>query len=145
MKEFKFTIHCNEYEVEIKQLEEGIGKIEVNGTLYEVELHKKEEKASKTPILMRSPVPTAKGAHKIKKSKGGFFKVTAPLPGNVLQVFVKEGDEVKKGDKLLLYEAMKMENTVVSEKVGHVKTIKVKPGEAVLQDDLLIELELEQE
>lgn len=44
MKEFKFTIHGNEYEVEIKQLEEGIGKIEVNGTLYEVELHKKEEK-----------------------------------------------------------------------------------------------------
>ncbi|MEE4259749.1 MAG: biotin/lipoyl-containing protein [Bacteroidales bacterium] len=144
MKEFKFTISGNEYEVEIKQLEGGIGKIEVNGTLYEVELHKKEEKTSKTPILMRTPVPTSQGAHKIKKSKGGLFKVAAPLPGNVLQIFVKEEDEVKKGDKLLLYEAMKMENTIFSEKTGRVKSIKVTAGDAVLQDDLLIELELEQ-
>ena len=143
MKEFKFTISGNEYEVEIKKLEGGIGKIEVNGTLYEVELHKKDEKTSKTPILMRTPVPTSKGAHKIKKSKGGLHKVIAPLPGNILQFFVKEEDEVKKGDKLLLYEAMKMENTIVSEKAGRVKSIKVKPGDAVLQDDLLIELELE--
>lgn len=143
MKEFKFTIHGNEYEVEVKQLGDGIGKIEVNGTLYEVELHKKEEITSKTPVLMRSPISTSKGAHKIKKSKGGLFKVTAPLPGNVLQIFIKEGDKVNKGDKLLLYEAMKMENTVVSEKAGLIKTIKVKPGDAVLQDDLLLELEQE--
>jgi biotin carboxyl carrier protein len=143
MKEFKFTISGNEYEVEILKLEGGLAKIEVNGTLYEVELHKKEEVASKTPILMRTPVPTTKGAHKIKKSKGGLYKVVAPLPGNVLQVFVKEEDEIKKGDKLLLYEAMKMENTIVSEKSGRVKSIKVKAGDAVLQDDLLVELEQE--
>ena len=54
-----------------------------------------------------------------------------------------KNDEVKKGDKLLLYEAMKMENTIVSEKSGSVRSIKVKAGDAVLQDDLLIELELE--
>jgi biotin carboxyl carrier protein len=143
MKEFKFTINGNEYEVEILKLESGLAKIEVNGTLYEVELHKKEENVSKTPILMRTPVPTAKGAHKIKKSKEGPYKITAPLPGNVLQVFVNVNDEVKKGDKLMLYEAMKMENTIISEKSGHVKSIKVKAGDAVLQDDLLIELELE--
>lgn len=143
MKEFKFTISGNEYEVEILKLESGLAKIEVNGTLYEVELHKKEETTSKTPILMRTPVPTAKGAHKIKKSKDGPYKIMAPLPGNVLQVFVNINDEVKKGDKLLLYEAMKMENTIVSEKPGRIKSIKVKAGDAVLQDDLLIELELE--
>ena len=143
MKEFKFTISGNEYEVEILKLDGGLAKIEVNGTLYEVELHKKEETASKTPVLMRTPVPTAKGAHKIKKSKEGPYKVMAPLPGNVLQVFVNVNDEVKKGDKLLLYEAMKMENTIVSEKSGRVKSIKVKVGDAVLQDDLLIELEQE--
>ena len=143
MKEFKFTISGNEYEVEILKLDGGLAKIEVNGTLYEVELHKKEETASKTPILMRTPVPAAKGAHKIKKSKEGPYKVMAPLPGNVLQVFVNVNDEVKKGDKLLLYEAMKMENTIVSEKSGRVKSIKVKVGDAVLQDDLLIELEQE--
>ena len=61
----------------------------------------------------------------------------------MLQVFVNVNDEVNKGDKLLLYEAMKMENTIVSEKSGRVKSLKVKAGDAVLQDDLLIELELE--
>ncbi len=142
MKKFKFTIRGNEYEVEVKKLEDGLAKIEVNGTSYEVELHK-EEKTSKTPILVRSPVPTSKDAHRIKKTKGGLFQVKAPLPGNILEIHVKEGDEVKKEDKLLLYEAMKMENIVLAEKAGRVKSIKIKPGDAVLQDDVLIELELE--
>lgn len=142
MKKFKFTIRGNEYEVEVKKLEDGLAKIDVNGTSYEVELHK-EEKTSKTPILVRSPVPTSKDAHRIKKTKGGLFQVKAPLPGNILEIYVKEGDEVKKEDKLLLYEAMKMENVVLAEKAGRVKSIKIKLGNAVLQDDVLIELELE--
>ena len=143
MKKFKFTIRGNEYEVEVKNLEDGLAKIDVNGTSYEVELQK-EEKTSKTPILVRHPVPTSKDAHKIKKTKGGgTLQVKAPLPGNILDIYIKEGDEVKKEDKLLLYEAMKMENTILAEKVGRIKSIKVKPGDTVLQDDVLIELELE--
>jgi len=140
MKKFKFTIRGNEYEVEVKKLEDGLAKIEVNGTSYEVEL---QEETSKTPILVRSHIPVSKDAHRIKKSQGGLFQVKAPLPGNIMEIHVKEGDEVKKEDKLLLYEAMKMENTILAEKEGRVKSIKIKPGDAVLQDDLLIELELE--
>ena len=142
MKKFKFTIRGNEYEVEVKNLEDGLAKIDVNGTSYEVELQK-EEKTSKTPILVRHPVPTSKDAHKIKKTKGGTLQVKAPLPGNILDIYIKEGDEVKKEDKLLLYEAMKMENTILADKVGRVKSIKVKQGDTVLQNDVLIELELE--
>ena len=142
MKKFKFTIRGNEYEVEVKKLEDGLAKIEVNGTSYEVELQE-EEKTSKTPILVRSHIPVSKDAHRIKKSQGGLFQVKAPLPGNILDIYIKEGDEVKKEDKLLLYEAMKMENTILAEKEGRVKSIKIKPGDTVLQDDLLIELELE--
>lgn len=140
MKRFKFTIRGNDYEVNVKKLEEGLAKIEVNGTLYDVELHK-EQKVSKTPVLVRPPVPVAKDAHQIKKTEGEIFKVKAPLPGNIMKVFVQEGDVVKKEDKLLLYEAMKMENTLLSEKEGKVLAVKVREGDVVLQDDVLFELE----
>jgi len=141
MKKFKFTIRGNDYEVEIKKFEDGLAKLEVNGTAYNVELQE-EEQTSKTPVLVRSVIQRPENAHKIKKTNPGLFKVIAPLPGNILQVFVKEGDEVKKDDPLLLYEAMKMENKLLAEKDGIVKTIKVAAGDAVLQNDLLIELEL---
>jgi biotin carboxyl carrier protein len=141
MKKFKFTIRGNDYEVEIKKFEDGFAKLEVNGTAYNVELQE-EETTSKTPVLVRPVIQKKKDAHKIKKTNPGIFKVIAPLPGNILQVFIKEGDEVKKGAPLLLYEAMKMENKLLSEKDGIVKAIKVATGDAVLQNDVLIELEL---
>ena len=141
MKKFKFTIRGNDYEVEMYSLEDGIAKLEVNGTRYKVELHK-EERTTKTPVLVRPPIVTPKDAHVIKKSAEGLFKIKAPLPGNILQVFVKPGDKVAKGDKLLMYEAMKMENTLLSEKDGKVISIKVNGGDSVIQEDVLIEMEL---
>jgi len=59
-----------------------------------------------------------------------------------MQIFVSVGDIVKKEDKLLIYEAMKMENKLLSEKDGIIKSVLVNPGDSVLQDDLLIELEI---
>jgi len=141
MKVFKFTIRGNEYEVDIKSFDDGIAKLEVNGTLYNVELHK-EEQVTKTPVLMRSVVKNTHNAHKIKKSGGNTFKVLAPLPGIIIQMPVKEGDEVKKDDNLLVYEAMKMENKLLSEKDGIVKSIKVNTGDNVLQGDTLMEIEI---
>jgi biotin carboxyl carrier protein len=140
MKKFKFTIRGNEYEVEIKDFEDGIAKLEVNGTYYKVEVEK-QAATTKTPVLRRSPINTPSNAHEIKKTEGKLFKVNAPLPGNILQVYVKVGDVVKKDAPLVLYEAMKMENKLLSEKSGIIKSIKVSPGDAVLQEDLLIELE----
>jgi glutaconyl-CoA/methylmalonyl-CoA decarboxylase subunit gamma len=139
MKKFKFTIRGNEYEVEMHSLEDGIAKLEVNGTRYKVELHK-ESRPSKTPVLVRSPLAKEKDAHLIKKSSEDTFKIKAPLPGNILNVFVKAGDTVVKGDKLLVYEAMKMENILLSEKTGSIKEVKIKQGDAVLQEDVLFEL-----
>ena len=141
MKNFKFTIRGNDYEVEIKKMEDNHAKIEVNGSVYNVELHK-EKSQSKTPVLRRPALKHPKGSDKIKKIDESVFKVKAPLPGNIMQIFVKQGDEIKKGEKLLQYEAMKMENDLLSEKDGIVSNIKVSPGDAVLQDDELLLLEL---
>jgi glutaconyl-CoA/methylmalonyl-CoA decarboxylase subunit gamma len=136
---YKFTINGNEYEVDIIDFEEGIAILEVNGTPYKVEVHQ-EVKQSKTPTLVRKEIPTARKESKIKKSVSSLRPIKAPLPGNIMKIFVKEGDEIKKGDKLLIYEAMKMENNLLSEKEGIVKAITVKEGDAVLQDDILMEI-----
>lgn len=139
MKNFKFTISGNTYEVEIKGLEGNIASIEVNGTPYTVELHR-EVRKSKTPTLVRAEVPSSKRDKIEKKEKGSSDPVTAPLPGTIIKILVKQGDLVKKGQTLLVMEAMKMENKIRSEKDGVVESVKVTPGSGVLQGDILIEL-----
>lgn len=139
MKKFNFKIRGNTYDVIIKYFEDGIAKVEVNGSPYQVEVQKSIQE-SKTPILVRQDAATPRGAHKIQKETSSVTKITAPLPGNIMQIFVKIGDEVVKNDKLLMYEAMKMENMIKAEKDGVIKTIKVQNGDSVLQGDLLIEI-----
>ncbi len=67
--------------------------------------------------------------------------IKAPMPGLILDVQVKEGDEVKEGDYLLVLEAMKMENTLTAPRDGVVKSVKVQKGETVDKSQLLIEME----
>ncbi len=138
MKKFEFTIKGNKYATWLKNIEDNVATIEVNGTEYEVEIHQ-EVKTTKTPRLIRKPVVKKEGEGVIQKKVGG-ANVTAPLPGNIFKILVKEGDEVKKGDTLLIMEAMKMENDIKAEKDGVVSSIKVKEGDAVLQGEILIEM-----
>lgn len=137
MKSYKFKIHGHEYEVDIKSCEGNIFDIEVNGTSYHVEMDR-DIKTTKTPTLVRKTVST----HKEIKKKGstGITKIKCPLPGNIMTIFVKEGQQVSKGDKLLVYEAMKMENQILAEKDGKISSIKVNIGDSVLQDDVLMEM-----
>lgn len=141
MKNYQFEINGNQYDVKIKSFEENVVSIEVNGTPYDVKL-KEEVKARKTPKLVRSktPPPSA-GDQKPLARSGKLSTIKAPLPGKVLAVYMKEGDTVKKDDKLIMMEAMKMENTIHSDTDGVIKSIKVVPGSVVLQDDILLEIE----
>lgn len=141
MKNYQFEINGNQYEVKIKSFEEEIVSLEVNGTSYEVKL-KQEIKAPKTPKLVRAKTPPPSAAdNKPLTRSGKLSTIKAPLPGKVLSVYVKEGDTVKKEDKLLMMEAMKMENTIHSDTEGVIKSIKVTDGSVVLQDDILLEIE----
>ncbi len=67
-------------------------------------------------------------------------RVTSSIPGTILKVFTKVGEEVKKGDPILILEAMKMKNKIVFPIDGKVKSIKVKEGEKVPKDHLMLEL-----
>ncbi|MCK9451422.1 MAG: biotin/lipoyl-binding protein [Bacteroidales bacterium] len=144
MRSFKFTIRGNNYEVDVLKLEGSFAEVEVNGSSYQIEIERQRTE-SKTPVLIRPKRPNPTGSHEIireeKETKAVLSKVISPLPGAIIQLFVKVGDQVKRGDKLLIYEAMKMENNLVAEKDGLIKTIKVQVGDTVLQGDLLMEME----
>ncbi|KJF41675.1 MULTISPECIES: biotin/lipoyl-containing protein [Draconibacterium] len=140
MKKYKFTISGTEYDVHLKDIEDNVAEVDVNGTIYEVQIHG-EVKTSKTPKLIRKPVEQMPGEGQIKKSAStGKHKVTAPLPGTILKINVSVGDVVTEGQNLMVMEAMKMENQVQTTKGGEVTAIKVNVGDSVLQDDLLIEI-----
>lgn len=145
MKNFKFTIQGNKYDVNILDVEDNIAEVEVNGTLYKVEVDKKIT-SSKTPRLVRTvAVPSTETTpSELKTSapsapKGTGF-VKSPLPGVILDVYIKEGDQVKIGQKLILLEAMKMENNINADKEGIIKSVKVKKGDSVLEGDILVEI-----
>jgi glutaconyl-CoA/methylmalonyl-CoA decarboxylase subunit gamma len=140
MKKYKFTISGSDYEVHIKDIEDNIAEVDVNGTLYEVLVHN-EIKTSKTPRLVRKPLEKMPGEGQIKKKESsGKHEVTAPLPGTILKLNISVGDMVSEGQNLLVMEAMKMENQVQTTKGGEVLAIKVNVGDAVQQDDVLLEI-----
>ena len=70
---------------------------------------------------------------------------TSFIPGTIRKIFVKEGDLVKKGEKLVILEAMKMLNEIVAEAPGVVKSIPVKIGQIVTKNSVLVELEIREE
>jgi biotin carboxyl carrier protein len=145
MKNFKFTIQGNKYDVKVLDVDENIAEIEVNGTLYKVEVDRKIT-PTKTPRLVRSvAVPSTESVpSQLKTSapeapKGAGF-IKSPLPGVILDVHIREGDKVSAGTKLITLEAMKMENNINADKAGVVKSLKVKKGDSVLEGDILIEI-----
>lgn len=145
MKNFKFTIQGNKYDVNVVNAEDNIVEIEVNGATYKVEVDKVITQ-SKTPKLIRSvAVPTTDSVPSQLKTSSpaspkGLGLVKSPLPGVIINVHVKEGETVKVGAKLITLEAMKMENNINADKEGVIKSIKVKQGDSVLEGDLLIEI-----
>ncbi|MGB5262409.1 MAG: acetyl-CoA carboxylase biotin carboxyl carrier protein subunit [Lutimonas sp.] len=138
MKNFKFRIYENNYNVRIISHEDNIIDLEVNGTAYSVKLSN-EVKTTKTPTLVRSASKRPAEPLRVSPSSSN-SRIVAPIPGTVLSVDVKVGDEIKIGDRLLVLEAMKMENNIASEKAGTITAIYVKTGQQVLQNDVMIEL-----
>lgn len=139
MKNFKFTISGNSYDIEIKDFDGNLANIEVNGTTYAVEVHR-EVKKTKTPTLIRAEIPVLGGDKIEKREKGAPIAIISPLPGNIIEILVKPGDVIRKGQTLLVMEAMKMENKIQSDNEGVVESVRVQVGSSVLQGDVLIEL-----
>mgnify|MGYP003624162050 CR=1 FL=1 len=141
MKNFTFKINENSYSVKIVSQENNTIDLEVNGTSYSVKM-KEEIKTSKTPTLVRKPTKAAAVEPiKVNPSSSSKTKISAPIPGVILSLNVKVGDTIKENHLVLVLEAMKMENSIVSEKPGVVTAVNVKVGQQVLQGEVMVELE----
>lgn len=107
--------------------------ITVNGNVYDVTV---EETGSTpaTPVSRAVQTPKAAPAPQVTAPKAsgseGSVKVTAPMPGKVLSISANAGDSVKKGDTILVFEAMKMENSVVAPEDGTVASIAYSVGDS---------------
>jgi biotin carboxyl carrier protein len=67
--------------------------------------------------------------------------ILSTIPGTIVKIFIKEGQEVKEGDQMLILEAMKMRNKILFSTGGRIKSIKVSEGEKIPKDYLMVELE----
>jgi glutaconyl-CoA/methylmalonyl-CoA decarboxylase subunit gamma len=144
MKKYTFTIHGNKYDVSIMNVDENMIELEVNGSSYHVEVDKSIQPV-KTPRLVRQrsvpstdTTPNIGAGAKPVSGRGGQIK--SPLPGAILSIHVKVGDAVKIGQKLMVLEAMKMENNIDSDKEGTVTSVAVNLGQSVMEGDVLIEI-----
>lgn len=144
MKDYKFKINGRKYNVSLKEGDDNTLNIRVDGIDYlvepeDVEVERKPVVRPKVIMQAEAPIPrgtdTNVGAS-ISGGQGSFIKT--PLPGVVLDIFVKEGDSIKAGQKIICLESMKMENNIEADKNGVVKVIKVKKGDSVQEGDVLI-------
>lgn len=141
MKSFKYTINGNVYKVHISSVVEDVAEVEVNGTPYKVQM---EKPAKKQVVTLKRPAQaptTSSGAPVVSRpaasSTPGAIK--SPLPGVILDLKCKVGDTVKRGQTLLILEAMKMENNINADRDGSIIEIKVNKGDSVLENaDLIV-------
>ena len=146
MKEYKYKINGNLYNVVIGDIEDNIAHVEVNGTHYTVEMEKKPkaEVAPKPVARPAAPAPApapASAPAPAAKPAAGKSGVKSPLPGVILDIKCNVGDEVKKGQTLIILEAMKMENSINADKDGKITAINVSKGESVLEGTDLVIIE----
>ena len=134
MTSYKFKINGKPYEVSVNGINAGVADVTVNGASYSVEIENAPASApAAAPVAQTAnPAPAAPSSAPTAAPAGG-KKIVSPLPGVVIDVCTKEGEAVKRGQKIAVLEAMKMENEILSEADGTVSKIFVKKGDSVLE------------
>lgn len=144
---FKLTVNGVTYQVDALALEHGTMSMLVDGQSYSAEF---EESGDEVGVLLRGQVSRFDVAdeRRLRLRAGtaafsveGKQLVTAPMPGKVVKVLVKVGDEVKEGQGLVVVEAMKMENELKSPKAGKVTELFAKEGTTVENNAKLVIVE----
>ena len=142
MKEYKYKINGNEYAVCINEVNDTTANVTVNGEEFKVEWEKpKEEKpvVKVQPVATKpapAPTPTAAPAAAVNGNA-----IKTPLPGVIIDVKVNVGDVVKKGETVVVLEAMKMENNINADRDGKVVAVQVAKGDTVADGAVLVVLE----
>lgn len=141
MKEYKYTIDGKEYKVEIGDIEGNVANVIVNGEVFKVEMEVEPKPEKK--VVLGKPTVSTNYEEKVTASENvnADKAIKSPLPGVITEIKVNIGDEVKKGDTVIVLEAMKMANNLEAESDGKVTAICVKQGESVMEDTPLIVIE----
>lgn len=145
MKEYKYTINGDKYEVTINEVAETTAKVTVNGVEYNVEWEKPEEKkqavAPPKPVTVAKPTPAASATTQQTTTPVNGHAIKTPLPGVIIDIKVNIGDIVTKGQTVVVLEAMKMENNINADKDGKVTAIQAAKGDTVADGAVLVVLE----
>lgn len=136
MKKFLIKVNGNQYEVEVEEIRTGAASEP------QVTLSQSAPKAEPEPAPAAAPAPAQKAAPAKVDSAvpAGATVIKSPMPGTILKVNVNTGDAVKKGDILLILEAMKMENEILAPNDGTVASVNVSQGSSVNVGDVMLSL-----
>ena len=143
MKEYKYKINGNEYNVAVEELEGNKASVTVNGKTYQVELDRPAKPAVTKPVARPAAAPAAApapAAVPAPRPAAGGAGIKAPLPGVILDIKVKVGDTVTKGQTVAILEAMKMENNINADREGQVVAINVEKGQSIAEGTDIITL-----
>lgn len=144
MKEYKYTINGNKYEVSIGDIVDNVAVVTVNGDEYKVEMEP-EKKPEKPKVVVRPAAAQSSDSNTEATTDSSKVNtqnaVKAPLPGVITEIKVAVGDEVNAGDTVVVLEAMKMANNLDAEKPGKVTAICVQPGQSVMEGEALVVIE----
>ncbi len=145
MKVYKFKINGNDYAVQINSIDDAAAEVTVNEVPYTVQMEVADRPlqvklAKAAPAVAAVPPTDAHPAVARTVSPGASTAagIKSPLPGVILSLNVEVGQAVKVGQRLLVLEAMKMENNIDSDRDGVVKSINVGKGDSVLEGDVLL-------
>lgn len=140
MKTYRFKINGKDYEVAVNSIEGRNASVTVNGADYSVEMENEAPAAAPAPVQAAAPaaVSAAPAPAAAPAASGAGKDVVSPLPGVVISVDVKVGDAVKRGQKVAVIEAMKMENEILAENDGTVTAVHVSKGDSVLEDAKIV-------
>lgn len=152
MKQYAYKINGRDYLVAIESIEGNRARLNVNGIALDVEMQQTaltEDNLPQPTAAEGAPAPAPAAAAPApeaapapaKGSAGAGTPVKAPLPGVVTQVAVAQGQAVRKGQTVVVLEAMKMENNITAEQDGTVSGICVAPGDSVLEGATLVTIE----
>jgi biotin carboxyl carrier protein len=135
---YKVSISDSSYEVEIEDIHARPIIARVDGQRYEVY----PENGNK-PEVREEPVAERAIAYSAQPvaQAGGSHELTAPLPGTIIEFFVKPGDEIEVGKVVVVIEAMKMKNSIRSTRAGKVGEILASPGQTVAHKQALVRFE----
>ena len=136
MRKFSITVNGTAYEVEVEEL--GAGAVAAPVVAAPAPVAAPVQAAAPAPVAPKAEAkPAAKPA---APAAAGSITISAPMPGNINDVRVSVGQAVKKGDDLIILEAMKMENEIKAPQDGTVASVNVTKGATVNTGDVLVTL-----